>query len=412
MFIKQTTRRLLRWSEKYLKTDMTYVARGGFWIMAGKAGTLSVSLLLLVAFSNFVSKEVYGTYQYITSLVALFTVFSLPGINTALTRSIAQKKEGTLKLAVKAKLKFSLMGSLILCSISLWYLGKGNTELGVPILIGALFFPFHNTFNVFGSFWQGKQRFNLRSKYTVLSAFLSAVILIPVIYFTENPSLIIFAFFLSHSLFDGLFLKKTINSTSNADIDDSAILYGKHLSAMRALNSIAQHLDRIILWQFLGPIEVAIYSFGYLPVSKIKQLCPVSVLSLPKLSGKNIKNSKPGIVSKFIKLFIIMIPIVAAIVFAAPFIYRLIFPGYEASIPYFRVLSLILLLTPFQLLHSALTAGKKQRELYIIYLVTPAVKILLFLGLVPLFQTWGIVFSILISSAVSGVLNLYYFLKI
>ncbi len=412
MLFKQRIRRFLRWSEKYLKTDMTYVARGSFWIMAGKAGTFSISLLLLAAFSNFVSKEVYGTYQYITSLAALFTVFSLPGINTALVRSVAGKKEGTLRLAVKAKLKFSLLGSLILFGISLWYLGKGNTELGVPMLIGATFFPFHRTFNVFGSFWQGKQKFNLRSKYSVLSAFLSAMMLVPVIYLTESPLLIISAFFLSHSLFDGLFLKITLNSVSNADIDGSAVLYGKHLSAMGALGSIVQHLDRIILWHFLGPVEVAVYSFGYLPVSKIKQLCPVSALSLPKLSGKSMKNIKPGIILKFIKLFIIMIPAVAAIVFAAPHIYSLIFPGYEDSIPYFRVLSLLLLLTPFQLLHSALTAGKKQKELYIINLTVPAIKIILFIIFVPMFQIWGLVYSLLITSTISGIMTLYFFLKI
>ncbi len=82
MDINQKIKGLLRQSEKYFKTDMLYVAREGFWVVAGKAKTFAFSLLILAAFSSHATKELYGTYQYILSIIALFTTFSLPGINT------------------------------------------------------------------------------------------------------------------------------------------------------------------------------------------------------------------------------------------------------------------------------------------------------------------------------------------
>src|SRR5438105_4073194 len=52
--------RALRWSEKYTKTDMVYLARGGSLAFAGQGIALLASLTLAVAVSHFVSKEAYG----------------------------------------------------------------------------------------------------------------------------------------------------------------------------------------------------------------------------------------------------------------------------------------------------------------------------------------------------------------
>ncbi len=412
MNIRQKTTGLLRRSEKYFKTDMLYVAREGFWVVAGKTGTFVFSLLLLAAFSNYTSKELYGTYQYILSTVALFSTFSLPGINAALVRSVARKKEGTLRLAIKTKLKYSLLGSFFLLCISTRYILTGNPQLGIPLLIGALFFPLQRTFRIFESFWQGRKQFNVRSKYMVLSAFFSAIIMIPTIYFTESAALIVLAFCFSHSLFEGLFLNITLNRVKNKESDSGAMPYGKHLSLMWFLTSISLHIDRIILWSLLGPVEVAVYSFAYLPVERMKQLCPISLLSLPRLSEKKVKDIKPGILSKLIKLFLILIPAVILIVFISPYIYRLIFPQYPDSIPYFRVLTVLLLFIPFQLLTDALTSEGRKKELYIINFAVPSVKIILFLAFIPMFGAMGIIYALILSNLLNGIMNLYFFVKI
>ena len=80
----------LLWSEKYIKTDMVYLARSGFWLLFGQGTTLLSVLALSIVFANFLPKETYGTYKYILSLTGIFSIFTLPGMTTALIRATAR----------------------------------------------------------------------------------------------------------------------------------------------------------------------------------------------------------------------------------------------------------------------------------------------------------------------------------
>jgi len=61
--LKDKIYRLLRRSEKYFKTDMVYLAHGGFWLTLGQIISSAASFLLAIAFANLLPKETYGTYK-------------------------------------------------------------------------------------------------------------------------------------------------------------------------------------------------------------------------------------------------------------------------------------------------------------------------------------------------------------
>src|SRR5689334_12787395 len=71
--------RLLRWSERYMKTDMVYLAKGSFWLTLGQVAASASGLLLVIGFANLLPKEVYGTYKLILSLAGIIASFSLTG---------------------------------------------------------------------------------------------------------------------------------------------------------------------------------------------------------------------------------------------------------------------------------------------------------------------------------------------
>jgi len=112
----------LRWSQKYTETDMLYLAKGGFWWTAGRAGLFLISFLTMIAFAHWLPKEGYGTYQFVLAGLGFFTIFTLSGIDISLIKSTAQGKEGTLSLAVKEKIKFGTIGSLLSLILAGWYL--------------------------------------------------------------------------------------------------------------------------------------------------------------------------------------------------------------------------------------------------------------------------------------------------
>ena len=69
--IKEKIYNLLRWSEKYTKTDMVYLAHGGFWLSFGQIISSLSSFLLAIAFANLLPKETYGNYKYILSIASI-----------------------------------------------------------------------------------------------------------------------------------------------------------------------------------------------------------------------------------------------------------------------------------------------------------------------------------------------------
>lgn len=413
MKLKEKVMKLLNWSQKYTKTDMTYVAKGSFWWLVGKVGLFLISFATMVAFANWLPKEGYGIYQFVIAGLAILSIFTLPGLNTAIIKSIAQKKEGTLQLAVKERIKWGTIGAFLSLGLAGWYFLQGNNLLAAAFLLGALFVPFKETFHIFAFFWNGKKRFDLQAKYQVISAGLSTLLIIPTIYLTNNVLIIIAVFLASHTFFDFLLYKKTERQAIDNERDHQAIPFGKNLTLINTLQTAAAHIDKIIIWKFLGPVPVAIYAFALLPALRIQELMPITPLALPKLGENKIDGErKKGVISKFLRLFVVTIPAAAALILIAPFLYRLVFPQYMESVVYFQALSALIALSPFLLLSAALTAEMKKKALYVINTGAPLLKIILFFALLPSFGIWGIIAAILIAELLRGLLGLYFFLKI
>lgn len=411
MKIKEKVYQFLRWSEKYTRTDMVYLARGGFWFIFGKGGIFLISLATMAAFASWVPKETFGAYQYILSIILILGIFSLPGIDTALVGAVVRGYEKTFFLAAKTKFKWSLISSGICFFISGWYLFQQSSALGISFFIAGVFLPFFSTFNLFYTFWNGKKRFDILNKYLVSLTFFSALVLIPIIFLTDNLILIILTYFASRTFFEAIFFKLTINKISNQGEEKKTISFGKHLTLIQSSEIFGSQIDKVIIWQILGPVPLAIYSFALLPLSRVLDLIPILPLALPKISEKNIKEIKKGIFRKFLKLFLLSIPLAIFCILSAPFFYRVVFHSYLESIPYFQVLSLSLVLFPFSLLETSLIAEMKKKELYLTQFATPFLEIILFLVLAPLYGTWGIIFAFLISQIFNSGLVLYFFQK-
>ncbi len=412
LLMKEKVIQFLRWTERWTETDMLYATKGGFWIIFSKIGVALIASVKMLAFGHWVDQSVYGTYSFVISMAGILAIFSLPGIETSLIKAVAQKKDGTLNLGVREKLKFSLIGSFASLVAAGWYLYRQNTDMVLAFTAVAIFLPFKNSFNLFSSFWIGKKNFEKLSKYLLATNTLTALAMLPVIAFTNNPLWIIIALFASHSLFNGIFLFKTLQQKENDEKLPEAISFGKSLTLMGAIGQFASHVDKVILWKFFGPVQLAIYSFAQIPIQLIQGMIPIGELALPKIGEKGVGNMKEGLIKKFKKLFFVSAPMTIGAVAIAPYFYRFFLPQYVDSVPYFQAFSFLILLSPFALLGAALIAEMKKREIYTIQISIPILKIALFLALIPFFGIWGVILAIIISHIANGALSFYFFMKI
>jgi len=122
--IKKTKIRLynlLRWSQKYTKTDMVYLAKGGSWLTLGQIVSTIASFLSAIAFANLLPRETYGQYKYILSITSILAIPTLAGINTAVIRAIARGYEGSFIPALKTKIKWGLLGGITSIGLAGYY---------------------------------------------------------------------------------------------------------------------------------------------------------------------------------------------------------------------------------------------------------------------------------------------------
>lgn len=412
--IKNKIYKILRWSEKYAKTDMVYLARGGTWMSFGQITSSMAAFLLSIAFANLLPKETYGFYKYVMSLAGLLAISALPGMNTAVTRAVAKEHEGTLIPAIKTKIKWGLLGSLAGLALALYYFLQGNNTLTVSFLIAAAFLPFMDALGLHSAYLSGKKMFGLNVRLGTIGQVSSIFLMIAAIWLTRNLHLIIFSYFASNTFFNFLILKYVLRKhRPNAAVDEKTIAYGKKLSLMNILTSVSGGLDKILLWHYLGAASVAIYSLAQAPINQASSFFKtILFLAFPKMAtagDEEIKKTLPGKMAKF---FILMLVCVAIYIISAPFLFKILFPKYPEAVNYSRIFALTLLFFPQKLIGTALEAKAKAKELYFISISNAVVRIILLAVLLPSYGIYGAVWAIVLPYFWNTITQTYFLRKL
>lgn len=393
MKIKKQTYNLLRWSQKYTKTDMVYLARGGFWLTLKRAIHTITAFGVAMAFANWFPKETYGQYKYILSVVGILTIFTLNGLNTSILRSVSRGFEGSIKRALKIKIQWGILGSIGSLGIAGYYLINGNQILALSFFITTFFIPISKPFDIFNNFLLGRKLFSLSAKYETAIQSISVIALVSAIYLSNNIIVILLTYFLSYTILRFLFYNITFKKfTLNKDKEPGTISLGKHLSLMSILDTVAGKIDSVLMWHFLGPVALAVYSFAYIPTKQIRALIKsTGLLALIKISEKDPKKIKKSLPKKALKFFIILIPIVVLLIVITPYIYKIFFPQYTEAIIYAQFFALNLLFFPKILFGGILTAHASKRALYFFHISSASINIILLIILLPLYGIWGAV---------------------
>jgi O-antigen/teichoic acid export membrane protein len=399
---KKTTYKWLKRSEKYFKTDMIYLAKGGFWLSFGQVLVSLIGLGVAIAFANLLPKETYGTYKFAISIINLLVIAGLPGLNGALTQAISRGYEGYYKRAVIQKIKFGLLGSIAALAISAYYYFNDNNTLSLIFLISALFVPLLNSFNVWLSLLVGRKKFQAVSYRQIFVKVFTSLIIIGTIILTQNIFIIILVFFISNILAHLiLHIKILIQNPPNKEDDGGVLKYGKELTGINIIQQIANNIDNVLIFHFLGSTEVAIYSIAMGPIKQMKNpLNSFTNLLIPKLAKKNIIDLKQTLFAKVLKTYILIIPIIIFYILIAPWFYNTFFPLYESSIVFSQILSISLLFLPSIIIESLLNSHKKTKEIYKTKIIYSSSKIIFLLTLTPILGIWGVVYALLGAEAI------------
>ncbi len=379
--------RLLRWSERYTKTNMVYLVSSGFWLTLGQIISSMSSTLLAIAFANLIPREVYGTYQYALSIMGLLTIFTLTGMNTAVTQAVARGFNKTLETSFWVQMKWNSIMFFASTSMAIYYFINGNKTLTIALLIIGVLSPLANSSSIYSAFLNGKKDFKNLTKYGIATNILSSFIILIAVLLTQDPLWIISANIVTTTAINLFFYINTIKKIHqlypDSKTDLEIIGYGRHLSLINIISTIASQTDAILLFYFLGPTKLAIYAFATAPIEQIKGIIKSIIpLSIPKFATQKMGEVQKTIWAKIQILFLTLACITVAYILAAPYIFKFLFPKYIEATQLSQIYSLVLPIFFFVPIYSVLQAHKKVEELRTINNITSISQILfLYIGI-------------------------------
>jgi O-antigen/teichoic acid export membrane protein len=375
---------ILRWSERYTKTDMVYLASGGFWLTAEQILIGLAAFGVSIAFAHFVPKDIYGTYRFLLSLFWTLTAFSLTGISTALTRAIAKGEEGAYRQAIPFSLLGGLPMSFIAGSISLYYFLAGNTVLGYGALAICILGPLLQTGYLFSAILEGKRDFKRTAIFGIALSFVPALLLLALMPFAKTPLPFFLAYLGGNVLIAGILslIAFRIYRPSRVKSDEFKNL-GWHLSAINILGTIASQFDQLLVFHYLGAAELAIYSIATALPDQLKSMATKLVnLSFPKFVKRPIGEIRQMLWHRISVVTVVFLLGIIAYIFLTPLFFHIFFPTYEDSIFYSQLYALSLISIGGMIPDTVLQAHAAKQELYIFSIVSAIVQITaLFFGI-------------------------------
>lgn len=179
---------------------------------------------------------------------------------------------------------------------------------------------------------------------------------------------------------------------------------------MGFIGKLPEHIDKILIFHYLGAAQLAVYAFALTPISHLKLLNDIPVrLMLPNLATHEMPTLQSTLPKKVFLISLSMLAIVLIYIVLAPFLFQLLFPKYMGAVVYSQVIAFSLVLIPGSLFAEALVSQMKKRELYITQVSVPAVRIVLYLALLPFFGIWGAIAAIFLSQFYTVGLNAWLF---
>lgn len=407
-------RSALNLGERYLKTDLQYLAREGSWLSVGQAYALLSGLALSIIFAKILPREVYGNYKYVLSIGGMLAGLGLTGLTSAVIQAVAKGYTGTLESAKNTYLKWGLIILGLSAIGSIYYLLQNNYFLAISLFIAGVSIPVSGAYNLYGSYLYGLKSFRPATIFWIIGQTLSITLLIGAGYFISNAISLVLAYYLSQIIIAVGFFKYTLRKHEVSGPSDASLLsYGKHISIMNLLGTLANQLDKVLVFHYLGAAQLALYTFAFAIPEQIKGTYKnLFQIALPKYADQDPNKIRNSILDKIKRLTLITALLVVGYCLTAPLIYRLLFPAYQDAVFYSQIYMLGMIAIPgISLFGTYFQVRKDTKTLYKLSVISNLSTIVLTFVLISRFGLLGAVIENGISWFLILAIYIYYFHK-
>lgn len=408
-------RALLR-AETYVKTDLAYVITQSTWLSVGQVIIFASSFGLVWIFANWLDPAEYGLYKYVISVAAIASLTSITGLGIATARAIARGEHINLWQLAKLRILFGTIGAAGLLLVSLYYLYKDNPHLATLFIIATIWLPFYETLYDYQFYLQGKKQFRQQTHARIAQRFILTIIVGTTIILAPHIAIVTFAFFaataLSHATMFWYTMRHNRATITAPSVYREVVAYGKQLSLQNVFLMGVNQIDKILLFKFLGPTQLAYYFFAIaIPQELSGFLGNVNTVAFPKLVDKHSREFKLALLRKIgIFTSLLVMPVILYVAMA-PYLFTWFFPQYTNAILASQIYVGTILFIPASLIWHHFYATNHSRALWFGTFVGPTVLISSILLLVPSYGLIGAVLATYVRGVIDLGAGVYFFVS-
>ena len=413
--IKFKKKDLLNHYSKKMGIDLNYFFKNSLWYSINQITTIVFGILLMVFLTRFTSKEVFGNYNFIISIITMLSIISMPGFKVSLLKSVSKDEDGMYSETFKLSLIWSLTCVPLLIMIGLYYFYFDNPIIGIGLFVASIFFPLLYAPTNWGPFLEGKKRFDLSAKYNIILTFTRTfTIIIATLAGNGNIIPILIAFLITNSILNIVFHFKTKKFITNNKVEKNWKKNGYKLTFVEFTLFIYNYADKIIIGAVLGSVQLAIYVIAtnviYQIITSTGQILRVIYPKIFKMNAELIIHSLKRFVPKFILaiaglslIIILILPILIPLLFSE---------NYIESVFYAQIFAIVI---PLNLLTSitnpVLIALNKEDILFRFRIIGIIILLFLYIILIPFIGLLGAIISSIIYYAFLILLQFWYIFK-
>ncbi len=410
-------KRKLKYFSGTVGVDLAYLTRSTFWTTILYAINSLLSLASIYVIARYLPQDIYGTYKYLLALASSFSFLTLSGMNNALIREAAISKVNILETSVKIQLRWNMLYTIAVSLCAVYYAWMGNYAFALCLALLAIFPAMQYAYNTYGAYLTGKQRIKENAVTSIIVAITSSLSILFTILLTDNLVWIMTAYCLG-SFIPTFYFYRMINAelkskpAGEESITIKGLLqYARHLTFISAMPIVAAQVDKISIFQLVGPKELALYSIALAVPERIKGYVKSLALTfMPRLSKRDIGNIHRVFYTRVIQTLVIGFLIAAAYYITVPLVFQYIIPNYVDALPYARGLAITVAFAVVTTYTSNIFRAQKMiREIYYSSIFGHLSRIIVYPFLVFFFGTWGIIYALTAVYVIGFAQNIYLF---
>jgi O-antigen/teichoic acid export membrane protein len=367
--MKTKINKIFSFASGKLNINFRSLFRNSFWIMTENGISLVLGMLVVYAMGNFIDPSVAGEYKYIISLAAIVASFTISGVTYAVIRETSMGYDSFFHFATNKSLKWSLSPVLIAFVISAYYFWQGNSVYAIAFFIATFFTIMISNFSLYRSYLTGKENFQKMAIYGNIVLFVTSLLSLATFYFFDNLLLLMLGTlgtqFLTLLVIYYLVRKGIPHTSLDQELVDKFNRYVYSQSFINIISIAATQMDKIILFQFLGPVDLAAYTFVTVLSEKIRGLLKsFSSLIFPKFVKRDVETIKDKMFKESILFFVFLTFCFLGTLLVTPFLYAWFLPKYTTYIYLAMIYSLSIFSILGQVPYTAIQAKNYKKDLY------------------------------------------------